>query len=594
MIFLLPFSLFYVIWAFLLIFSIGDFILQKVKFNFFSENERIHFAVILGSLALICIIYTIGYLGLLKRWVLLLVAFCLFGLFIITKKYKIFFQAIKEYLSNLTLNERRYLIGYFLIIVVLIIYCFTPSVAFDELGWHFLFPRRWINEGKIYHDILERYEQFYPTGVWSFYALGFIVDNTGATSKLFLVIFNILIFSVVYSFTYEVFNIRIISIVSSILFTTMPVIGNFTGTAYPDLASCYFSIVSWWLIYKFLVSGSIIFLILSGVATGIACLSKYNGISVMIIILIVLLFFSKNKLYSLTYFLFSFFLVFWLYLIRNYIVTGNPFYPFKVFGLNYCEVFVEFNKILNKVVFKPYHPITNILLALPKFSSHSVGMNFVLFPICVIRGLFKREKKIFFLFSLYMLYMFINTYISKYSDVKYYLPGFIWLAMMVSWLINDLFVKETRKFFIVLLIISPNLLYFLGLAYLRIPLFLGYESKEKFIARKYPGSEEWEVVEWCNRNFTYDQNIIYFDKNLFSPAAFYYNSKVYYGERISFLQMPIQNFLGILKSRKINYAIEIKGFDGKVLKIIKKHFQIKKVFETKRAKVYKLNVIEDL
>jgi 4-amino-4-deoxy-L-arabinose transferase-like glycosyltransferase len=577
MIIKLVLSLVYVCALFTSVFTLGYAVISRMT-NFRStEDVRFHCSFIFGSIVFMYLFYLLGFAGLFRSWLLVGFVVLMNAVFFVSGAYK----ALAGYFNNSVLKGSYYriLIVFLLFLCAAVIYSYSPSTMFDELSFHFKYPRQWLASGGISYDLFDRYEQFYPTGMWLFYLFGFAVDATGAASKLVNVFFSVFIFLAVYHFAERVFKDRRTAALPALLFVSMPLIVNFCGTGYPDMGCCYFSLAAFWAMYVWLEEKRELYLVLAGLATGLSLLTKFNGVSVLALCSVVIvaggISYRNLLLYAMPALA-----VFSIHIVRNYAVTGNPLYPFMFLDLRYDPVFSDFITAPAKKV-NALMAVKNLYrLLLPKLSPHSVGLNFVLLPLFLF---FKKtlNKKMTCLFLVYLLYVVIDTWVSKTSDPKYFLPGFVFAALITSAVLQELFPRLNSAAALVLVL--PGFLYAGGLAYKRLPLYFGTESRDAFVRQRYPGTEGFDTVQWCNRNLK-EGSILYFENHSFAPLGFYYDTRLYVGINRNLDEMPLEQLKGELLKRNIRYIFEIKNEKGYDLaEKLKKNFKVIPIYDNGKS-----------
>ncbi|MDO8735045.1 MAG: glycosyltransferase family 39 protein, partial [Elusimicrobiota bacterium] len=139
----------------------------------------------------------------------------------------------------------------------------------------------------------------------------------------------------IYGFLREKYGDKI-SIFASLIFAITPAVVMLSSGTYIDLGLTFYLFLSFISLMKWTETIQNKWLVLSGLLCGFSLGIKYTaGISAIIFILII--FYTavskrENTFSKIIIFVSSAFLVFLPWLVKNYIFTGNPVFPFYIFG----------------------------------------------------------------------------------------------------------------------------------------------------------------------------------------------------------------------------------------------------------------------
>lgn len=224
-------------------------------------------------------------------------------------------------------------------IPVLIVHALTPVWDYDALLYHLEVPRRFISHGGIYFDP-EVMRSAYPYLGEMLFAVG-IMFRLESLAKLVHLTYAVLFILGVYTLGVRFFDRRtaltavgiLVGVPSFVLWSTWASI-DFAWAGY-ELWSVY--AVSLWLGDTNRRSSK--WLILAGVMSGFAVGTKYISLPPLLIMAVLVLWFSRHRLQKpvrealrdLWIFALSAGLVMGAWYIKNLILTGNPVYPL-VFG----------------------------------------------------------------------------------------------------------------------------------------------------------------------------------------------------------------------------------------------------------------------
>lgn len=218
------------------------------------------------------------------------------------------------------------------LVLIILISSTTPPTEKDSLTHHLAIPKLWVTHGGI-HEIPWSMASYNPMNVELLYYLILKTGHDTATKylhSLFCFLTSLLIF---------IYVRRDLSVgyalLGSLIFISTPIVIKLCTSSYVDLALAFFSTASILAILQWRNTGfQKRWLLLSAIASGLGAGTKYNGFVVVIILFFgVIYIYSKETerlhislKYATVYFLISA-IFFSPWLIKNYILTGNPCFP---------------------------------------------------------------------------------------------------------------------------------------------------------------------------------------------------------------------------------------------------------------------------
>lgn len=247
----------------------------------------------------------------------------------------------------------------------------VPPVCRDSLTHHLYVPKLYIKSGSIY-EITDIPFSYYPQLLDLLYIIPLYFHNDIIPKYIHLAFAAATAF-LIYSYLKERFD-KQAGLAGSLFFLTIPVIVKLSVTVYVDLGLIFFTFASIISLLKWKTSGlKWRYLIASGVFTGLAMGTKYNGIVTFILLTLLLpLLVSKN--YSMdssdykesyeksneessnkasqskfkillypAFFAITAILIFSPWMIKNYIWTGEPLYPLYKINI-YSNKHIQSNK----------------------------------------------------------------------------------------------------------------------------------------------------------------------------------------------------------------------------------------------------------
>ncbi|MBF0378595.1 MAG: phospholipid carrier-dependent glycosyltransferase [Desulfamplus sp.] len=230
-----------------------------------------------------------------------------------------------------------------LIILATVLLASVPPVDRDALIHHLAIPKLYLKAGKIIDLPCMEYS-YYPMNLDMLYMVSLYFGSDIAPKFIH---FSFALFTAFLVFQYLNNRLnRLYALLGSILFLSIPIIVKLSITVYVDLGLVFFSTASLLAILKCVENGfKVKYILIAGAACGLAMGTKYNGLITFLLLSLLVPFlysrFSKDKsqnknslnssVKSIAWafiFVFSAFVIFSPWTIRNYIWTKNPLYPF--------------------------------------------------------------------------------------------------------------------------------------------------------------------------------------------------------------------------------------------------------------------------
>jgi hypothetical protein len=307
----------------------GNRITRPVKITVESFVISSCIGLILLSLA----VFVIGILGLLYRSVFAAVILC--SLLI---SYKEAAAIIYWLISRVQRIGKvfpgpfeRFLAVIFAIIGVASLFkALAPEIGNDALAYHLAHPKIFVEAHRIFFIEYAR-ESLWPYFTEMFFTLGILLRGP-ALAKLFHFGSAILLSLGVYAFCGRYFS-RYKGILAAAIFFSTPAIFTQAGYAYIDITIALYAFMSIYLFFIWRDSGKFIDLLLSGIFCGTCMSIKYLG-SYVYICMAAVFFYNwirgRGKGALRAFFIFSIIAgaIAFIWYLRSYLVTGNPFYPF--------------------------------------------------------------------------------------------------------------------------------------------------------------------------------------------------------------------------------------------------------------------------
>ncbi len=204
-----------------------------------------------------------------------------------------------------------------------LIHALTPPTAWDSLVYHLTGPKFYLRSGKINYPLDLPYLGF-PQLVEMLFTWGIALtgERTAAVIHWF---YGLLAAFIGFGFSDSPY------LVGALIFSA-PTAFVLAGWPYVDIALLVYVTLAFEALEFYRETGSLKWLILGGVMAGFALSVKYTAVIVPIAGFFVLVLASRPKKYAILFPLTAF-ILFSPWLIKNFALMGDPFYPFLLKGL---------------------------------------------------------------------------------------------------------------------------------------------------------------------------------------------------------------------------------------------------------------------
>lgn len=449
----------------------------------------------------------------------------------------------------------------------------TPPISRDALIHHLAIPKLWLNHGEFYEIPWADYS-YYPMYINLLYLVCLYFKND-IVPKFIHFAFGMGTGLIIYIYLKHRFQ-RNWALLGVVIFLTTPIVIWLSTSAYVDLGMTFFTTGSVLAFVRWRDSEYRQFkwFLISSLCMGIAIGSKYNALIAWFIVNLMLMFSYVRETnqqigaleYGLLFFIITAFVASPWYL-KNYLQTGNPFYPL-------------FNSIFQSLPHKAFQEVINSQLAEKtgrigffKMREIMYGEGFldtllipirmffqgqdnsyqyfqgVLNPILIIFSPFillnRRYAKDKFLFASFsMLFIFMAYFLTK-KQVRYILPVLPFLTIIAVMGIKDLvdrlgdgmstsslsFRMNDGSISRMVIFVTVAVLLLFNLFYLKnrvdvikpFPYLLGKEIKDDFLKRHLL---HYDAVKYVNANLPEDAVIF----TMFLGRRGYYLDKAYKNE----------------------------------------------------------------
>lgn len=515
-------------------YSIGAQTFALIKLNFSSPIEAFPFSTALGLGILAYFTLILGLSGLLYKPIFY--AILLIPTFLSYKKIR----DLTHWLWN---QGRATLAGWavssdylsFILLFLICLslglcfaFCFSPPKFFDVLGYHLAIPNQYIIMGKITyipHSALSNY----PFLIQMLFTKALLLRGE-ILAKLLIFAFFPLALMAIYCFCRRFWS-STASLTAIAIASTIPAVMQMATLAMVDLPlACFlllalFSLIYWIKGYskKWLIASSFF----CGLSLGIKYTSFFYSLALISFLLILFSLINRKglkkticALFILVAFAFIISSPWW---IKNYLYTGNPFFPSFYKYLDGKNWSLPQEKQLkattaNRII-EPFHPLS--LIKLPwlwtveseRFGpvGNSPGVILLLF-IPLLFVYIKKEKLIIILLLYSFLYFVI--WLFTFQQGRFSLAMLFCLAIIVGYCFRE-FLNHIRTpwrvllGFLIILFIAVNLAIFIKaeiMIFDPIPYLAGLETREQYLSRTIPA---YPTINYINRNLPAEAVILF-------------------------------------------------------------------------------------
>ncbi|MBW2602830.1 MAG: phospholipid carrier-dependent glycosyltransferase [Deltaproteobacteria bacterium] len=449
----------------------------------------------------------------------------------------------------------------------------TPPISRDALIHHLAVPNLWLKYGGYYEIPWAEYS-YYPMYINLFYLVCLYLKNDIAPKFIHLS-FGIATSWLIYLYLKQKFD-RNWGLLGMVIFITTPIVVWLSTSAYIDLGMTFFTTGSVLAFIKWrdVDNSRFKWFLISSLCMGIAIGSKYNALIVWFIVNLMLMFSyvrdTNRQKSALKYgIMFSVITILvaspWYF--KNYLQTGNPFYPlfnsffkllhhqtvqealngqaiektgkisfFKIRQVMYGESFWETMLIPIRMFFQGKDS------SYQYFQGSLNPILIIFLPFALLNKRYGKDKIFFVCFTVIFIFM---AFFLTAKQVRYILPVLPFLSILAVMGIKDVMDKLKEETFLSSLKLGKNtksiarILLFavvaisliFNLVYLKsrvniikpFPYVMGNETREAFLKRHLL---HYDAVEYINNNLPVDAKIF----TMFLGRRGYYIDRAYQNE----------------------------------------------------------------
>lgn len=544
--------------------GLGKGIFRLFKYKSLTFYEDFFFSSALGLLSLAYLVLILGVLGLLNKIFLYPVIIFLFILSLY--EWKISLSKIRPKIQSAVPD--RNLSTYVLLFILLFnllsnfLFSYAPATGIEEQVNELALPKIYSDTGRI-QNLAENSCSYYPQTVEMISTVLMILRGETAV-KLFNYVLSVGLMILIYCIGCNFFN-KYVGLLSAAIFYTMPIITSLAGVVNSDLGCSLYGILAILAFLKWREENyHIRWLWLTGLLAGATMSIKYNAVFVLFGLMLLLLFteiierkVSVSTLFNeITVFFIIVIVICSPWFLRNYLLTGNPLYPVSILGLpEHKTTAMYFNLMKINLNFKEYL----FLLGNASFGKLIYSGGPLLFAFAPI-ALFIREKRRITgpLVALAFICLLSGPVILRYFAWRY--MAIIYIILCIPSAFTIIYLSEgnkvRQKIILTLIIASlvlPNLLFSVYLGVKRLPLFLGFITKEEYLRKEI---EYYPVIEYANQKLPQGRSVLLLG---FAPNVpqYYFKNKVFPWDS-SMETQDIKSVFTIFKQKNIDYIFILR------------------------------------
>ena len=424
-------------------------------------------------------------------------------------------------------------------LIVSLIGALAPETEVDALVYHLYIPKVYIQNHRLVYVPYE-FRAAFPLGVEMLFTLGMLLRDS-ILAKLIHFALGVLSLLATYSFGRRYMDSRT-GLLAATVFYTVSVVGWSSTTAYIDLGTTFFTTLEMFALVNWWRSQGDRWLAVAAIMCGLAMGTKYFGVfSLVVLIIGVLLKSSLSRFRSAgkrdlltvsrTIFICAFVSILMIspWLIRNYVFTKNPVYPF-------------FNNIFRSPLMPPVNPtfdrdqfgmgdnvLTKYILSPWNVTFHGDKYRGVIGPIFLAFLPFLAVVKIDKVLGHLLLLcgVFYILWLASFPIIRYLMPILPFLSVIVSYVVHNTvnWDRWESTIFSIEVVGATAAMLFLNLPFFHpfwqegwspgiirhVPyqVVLGTESREHYLSRHI---SSYEVFRYANRHLSPDAKILCFNE----------------------------------------------------------------------------------
>lgn len=524
--------------------GVGLFVLKKLKALCSSEGERLLFSFGIGA-------GIAGYSVFVLASLQLLYPFPLYGLlaFLVSIAYLGFKNSEFEYtrcfvhLPHSFIEKSAFAI-LLIVLVAAFILALAPETGTDALTYHLAVPKLYLKhqgfyfiEGNVFSNL--------PFHTEMLFLIGLLLQGDIFAKGMAFVVLPVLLLGILQIALYRMSN-NALPYLSMLIFATIPSVFMLSTTAYIDLYVALYAMGAMFSFFNWHESRNRSWLYLFSFFTGVAVSCKYSALFLPFLGVLGILWVhrqsedTKSALHDLFIYILSSAVCGSPFYIKNWIMTGNPLYPFiyTIFGgkgldPEFARLFAELYRYMGMgrewmdYILLPWNISFLAKMNSPKFDG-VIGPLFLL-VLPFLAGI--KNKDISLKIILIYCVAYFLFWASSSQDIRYLTPILPFLALLVGYTLSCYQQQKTMR--VLLMTVTVGCLisncYYITRDFIRVnPLVvvLGKEDRGAFLSRSLP---HYPMYKFANKTLRQDSKVfLVYMRNLgFLSERDYYSDSMF-------------------------------------------------------------------
>jgi len=415
-------------------------------------------------------------------------------------------------------------------IVANFISAFSPITGTDTLTARMNNPKRYVqNSGFV--SLPYSLASNMSLGVEMLYVIAILI-NWDIFANLIAVFISILLIYSIFCFGNKYFGARV-GILTVALIISTNTFYSYSSLPFQDFIAALFLLLSLNATLDYYNNDDFRLLILMGIFAGAAASVKLNsGIFIICLFLSLgyILTIKKRNIFLLLFPLLTAFVIYLPWMIKSFVITGDPFYPMftKLFPLKYPHNIFLINDLagasfyldIKKILIYPFEVSFN-----PRIYGGFLGPTIILAFISAIFYRFWRNRVLLLLFIFSaIVYIFHFLTLGGFPPIpRYIFISIIFVALIASWGIEEIHNINLKKILVGFLM-GWLLFFTMFTIYKKVDNYryiFGNLSKNEFLEKVNGGFKQINTFEYLNKTVPRQKKVLLFDLRAYYLEANY-------------------------------------------------------------------------
>lgn len=427
-------------------------------------------------------------------------------------------------------------IGILALIIIELPIALLPPTARDALIYHLAYPKLYLQHGRIF-ELPFAFYSYYPMNTELLFMIPLYLGKDSLAAIIHMA-FGLMTAGLIYYYLKSKID-SAYALLGAFIFLSTPIVIKLSTIPYVDLALGFHSAAAVLALLRWRVDKKTKWLVISGIFSGLALGTKYNGLYISMILAFMCLHMARHErpFNALAIFLSISIVIAFPWYIKNAIQTGNPFAPlfFNVFGGLKIPEQPTVQILLKRHLFYGENWFDILLVPLRVFfqgrdddMQHFDG---VLNPILLLflPVAFHRRYSDTGYLGLFSIFYFLLVFFIADMQIRFLLPILPALTILTVIGINRLMGFSKIK---ALVIVAVAAMLSLNLVYLAVyfgnkeplPYITGKVSRDEYLIKHLRG---YDASLYINKSLPKDAKVLMIyagDRGYYLNRDYYYNS----------------------------------------------------------------------